>query len=103
MTRKRQEQIPEEIAKGQTPESIPEPKSEPLPGLGGASPIQKPSAFSLDKFKSKRPAAPAGVRTLLGALPHYPIVDAKDFVRLHPDEDLLVGRAVLRERADRRG
>ena len=40
----------------------PEPKSEPLPGLGGASPIQKPSAFSLDKFKSKRPTArPASV------------------------------------------
>ena len=47
----------------------------------------KPSGFSLDKFKSKRPTSMTGVKTLLGALPHYPLVDANDFVRLHPDED----------------
>ena len=86
MTRKTQKQTPEEIAEGQTPESTPEPKSEQLPGLGGVAPIEKPSTFSLDKFKSKQPANLPGVRTLLGPLPHYPIVDAKDFVRLHPDE-----------------
>lgn len=51
------------------------------------TPILKPSGFSLDKFKSKRPANVSGVKTLLGALPHYSLVDAKDFVRLHPDED----------------
>src|SRR6516165_3738327 len=49
--------------------------------------IPKPSAFDLDKFKSKRDAAVAGVETLLTALPHHNVAQAKDFVRLHPDED----------------
>jgi hypothetical protein len=50
------------------------------------APIAKPSAFNLDKFKSKRAAALANVETLLTALPIHKISDAKDFVRLHPDE-----------------
>ena len=49
-------------------------------------PIPKPKAFNLDKFKSKRAAAIGGLETLQGALPHYPIAQAKDFVRLHPDQ-----------------
>ena len=49
-------------------------------------PITKPK-FSLNKFKSKRAAAIGGLETLQGALPHYPIAHAKDFVRLHPDQD----------------
>jgi hypothetical protein len=49
--------------------------------------IPKPSKFSLDKFKSKRAAAVANVETLSGALPHYTIAQAKDFVRLHPNEE----------------
>ena len=49
--------------------------------------IIKPTAFSLDKFKSKRAATVANVETLQGALPHYKIAEAKDFVRLHPDEE----------------
>src|SRR5262249_45042078 len=48
--------------------------------------IAKPNAFSLDKFKSKHAAALANVETLLTALPHHSISQAKDFVRLHPDE-----------------
>ena len=48
--------------------------------------IAKPSAFSLDRFKSKHAAALANVETLLTALPHHNIAQAKDFVRLHPDE-----------------
>jgi hypothetical protein len=48
--------------------------------------IAKPSTFSLDKFKSKHAAALANVETLLTALPHHNIAQAKDFVRLHPDE-----------------
>jgi hypothetical protein len=48
--------------------------------------IAKPSAFSLDKFKSKRAAALAGVETLQTTLPHHSISQAKDFVRLHEDE-----------------
>ena len=51
------------------------------------APIAKPSAFSLDKFKSKRAAAIANVETLQTALPHHNISAAKDFVRLHPDEE----------------
>lgn len=65
-------------------------KLEVLGGDGDAAErvsIPKPSAFSLDKFKSKRGAAVAGVETLQTALPHHKISEAKDFVRLHPDED----------------
>ena len=50
------------------------------------APIAKPSAFDLDKFKTKRAAAIANVETLQTALPHHGIAAAKDFVRLHPDE-----------------
>jgi hypothetical protein len=49
--------------------------------------IAKPSGFSLDKFKSKRTGAAGNVETLQGALPHYPVSDARDFVRLHPNEE----------------
>src|SRR4029453_7125839 len=52
-----------------------------------AMPIPKPGKFDLDKFKSKRGAAVASVETLQTALPHHSISQAKDFVRLHPDED----------------
>src|SRR5262249_11265314 len=51
-----------------------------------ATPIAKPSAFNLDKFKSERAAALANVETLLTALPIHKISEAKDFVRLHLDE-----------------
>jgi hypothetical protein len=59
---------------------IAEPKAEEVS-------IPKPKGFSLDKFKSKRSAAIANVQTLQTALPHHSIADAKDFVRLHPDEE----------------
>jgi hypothetical protein len=49
--------------------------------------IAKPGAFNLDKFKSKHAAAIANVETLLTALPHHSISRAKDFVRLHLNED----------------
>ena len=49
--------------------------------------VPKPDTFSLNKFKSKRAAAIANVETLLTALPHHSISEAKDFVRLHPDEE----------------
>jgi hypothetical protein len=49
--------------------------------------IAKPQGFSLDKFKSKRATAAANVETLLGALPHHSVSQAKDFVRLHPNEE----------------
>ncbi len=49
--------------------------------------IAKPNAFSLDKFKSKRAAVVANVATLQGPLPHYPMSQARDFVRIHENED----------------
>ena len=95
--RKPSVQTPEGIEGNAAENELPEAEVE----AGNLTPIPKPSGFSLDKFKSKRPTSMTGVKTLLGALPHYPLVDAKDFVRLHPDEDeILVGRAVLRGRAD---
>ena len=51
------------------------------------TPIAKPSDDPLARFRSKRPANAGGVETLLKALPHYPVPDAKDFVRLHPTKD----------------
>ena len=71
---------PEEIKMDPAENKQPEPAIEPV------TPIKKPGSFSLDKFMSKQPANLPGVRTLLGPLPHYPIVDAKDFVRLHSDK-----------------
>jgi hypothetical protein len=49
--------------------------------------IAKPGEFSLDKFRATQPSTIAGVETLVTALPHHPISHAKDFVRLHPDDD----------------
>jgi hypothetical protein len=49
--------------------------------------IAKPKGFDLDKFKSKRADAIANVDTLQTGLPISNMSQAKDFVRLHPDED----------------
>jgi hypothetical protein len=50
--------------------------------------IPKPAeGFSLDRFKSKQSATIANVDTLQTGLPHHSISAAKDFVRLHPNED----------------
>ena len=59
---------------------------EAVPG-NGDKPIPKPGKFSLDKFKTKKAAAMANIETLLTALPHHSISQAKDFVRLHPNEE----------------
>jgi hypothetical protein len=48
--------------------------------------IPKPSTSTLDMFKSTRDPSIAGVETLLTALLHHKISEAKDWVRLHPDE-----------------
>lgn len=50
------------------------------------TPITKPGAFDLDKFKSKKAATIANVETLLSALPIHKLSEAKDFVQLHPSE-----------------
>jgi hypothetical protein len=59
------------------------------PASADNEPIQitKPGEFSLDKFKSKRSPAIAGVETLLTALPHFTLSQAKDWARLHPSEE----------------
>jgi hypothetical protein len=51
------------------------------------APIAKPSTSRLDRFKSKRDGATANVETLQGALPHHSLAQAKDFGRLHSDEE----------------
>jgi hypothetical protein len=51
-------------------------------------PIPKPGAFSLNKFRSTTAPTIAGVETLLGTLPVLKLSEAKDWVRLHPDETL---------------
>jgi hypothetical protein len=49
--------------------------------------IPKPNGFDLSQFKSKRADAIANVVTLQTGLPVSSLAQAKDFVRLHPDED----------------
>jgi hypothetical protein len=56
-------------------------------GSAGAIAVAKPSGFDLNKFKSKRADAIAKVDTLQTGLPIHNISQAKDFVRLHPDEE----------------
>ena len=92
MTRKPRSQ-PEESkinpTENKQPEEIkmdPAENKQPEPATNPVTPIKKPGSFSLDKFKSKRPTSQSGVSTLLGVLPHHPLADAKDFVRLRPDE-----------------
>jgi hypothetical protein len=60
------------------------------PSLVDNEPIQiaKPEeSGGLSRFRSTRGATVAGVETLLTALPHHSISQAKDFVRLHPNEE----------------
>src|SRR5262249_14786267 len=49
--------------------------------------VPKPDTFNLNKFKSKRAAVISNVESLLTALPRHSISSAKDFLRLHPDEE----------------
>ena len=49
--------------------------------------IQKPAAFSLDRFKSKRAASVAGLDNLVDGMPHFPVGQVKDFFRTHPNEE----------------
>jgi hypothetical protein len=48
--------------------------------------IIKPGDFSLDNFRSTKPAGLASVATLQTALPHHSLSEAKDFVRLHASD-----------------
>jgi hypothetical protein len=56
-------------------------------GEEATTPIAKPeAAFDLNKFKSKQKPTIPDVETLQTALPDHSIAQAKDFVRLHPNE-----------------
>jgi hypothetical protein len=60
----------------------------PGPRLVADLGISKPDPFaSLERFLAKRDPAIGTVETLLTALPHHPIAQAKDFARLHPDQE----------------
>ena len=48
--------------------------------------IAKPGGFDLNRFKSKR-SGMAGVDPLPGVLPVHRASEAKDFIRLHPDDE----------------
>jgi hypothetical protein len=68
--------------------TINEPKLAPAPEQEDeVISIAKPGGFDLDKFKSRRGAAMAGVATLQTALSVHKISEARDFVRLHADEN----------------
>jgi hypothetical protein len=56
-------------------------------GSAAAVAVAKPGPFDLNKFKSKRADAIANVDTLQTGLPISSMSQAKDFVRLHPDEE----------------
>jgi hypothetical protein len=56
-------------------------------GSASAVAVAKPGPFDLNKFKSKRADAIANVDTLQTGLPISSMSQAKDFVRLHPDEE----------------
>jgi hypothetical protein len=49
--------------------------------------IKKPSAFSLNKFKSTRATSAAGLDNLVDPLPILKVGEVKDFFRVHPDEE----------------
>jgi hypothetical protein len=55
-------------------------------GSTGTVTISKPNGFDLNKFRSKRADNIPNVDVLLTGLPVMTISQAKDFVRLHPDE-----------------
>src|SRR5215831_3626544 len=56
-------------------------------GEEATTPIAKPGAFDLNKFKSKQKPTIADVETLQTVLPVHSLAQAKDFVRLHPNEE----------------
>jgi len=71
-----------------------EPNSKPIdpvdpnapPAEPTITPITKPAGDPLARFLPKRPTNAGGVETLLEALPHFTVPDARDFVRLHAHE-----------------
>jgi hypothetical protein len=88
------EKQPDENSAPSAPEqeTAGKPKEEIIPPgpsvPGEPSSIEKPAGFSLAGFRSTKSPTIANVATLVTALPHHPLADAKDWVRLHPNEAL---------------
>jgi hypothetical protein len=79
---------------GRVPPNVAKPNGATPPGeeitksaTADVIPIKKPVATDLSKFRSKRGQAGGLVGVLQSALPDHKISDARDFVRLHPDEE----------------
>ena len=51
--------------------------------------IAEPEEFDLSRFKIKARGCRAAIDVLPTALPHHKVAQAKDFVRLHPDEETI--------------
>ena len=65
------------------PKEVTPPAEQPAP----VTSIKKPSAFSLNKFKSTRATSAAGLDNLVDPLPILKVGEVKDFFRVHPDEE----------------
>jgi hypothetical protein len=59
----------------------------PEPERDNVTPIKKPKASKLERFRVKTEPAIANVGVVLAPLPIFRIADAGDYVRLHPSED----------------
>jgi hypothetical protein len=70
-----------------TEETAKKPKLELISEDTEVAPIEKPKKFSLADFRTDTGTSGIAVDTLQTALPHHNIAGAKDFVRLHPDEE----------------
>ena len=80
-------EAPTPEAENSTPIEAVEKVEAPTPEAENSTSIVKPDGFNLDKFKAKQPATIANVETLQSPLPVHNMAAAKDFVRLHPDEE----------------
>jgi hypothetical protein len=75
---------PDELAGGAQSYQASPPDTDPaVPPIS----IAKPTSGLLDRYKSDRGKPSGGVETLRVALPHHKLSDARDFVRLHSDEE----------------
>jgi hypothetical protein len=70
----------EGVSPAETPSAKAEPAAEP-PLF-----IEKPAGGGLSRFKTTKPAS-GRVEKLQQALPHYKLSDARDYARLHPNEE----------------
>jgi hypothetical protein len=77
----------ETMTEATKPPAVLKPVETNEPNIPVSIPKPEPGRPSLDRFKSKRDPNIAGVESLLTGLPHHSMSQAKDWVRVHPDED----------------